>query len=138
MKRLFLLIIFSIFVYAENINWLYSVKDGLQKSKELDRPLMIYVKGEHCPWCKKMEEDIFGDKDMAKVLNQKFVLVKLDKRSKDVETYFPDVYITPTTFFIGYNKKPLYRIDGFMDDYRFSLLTVDILNMYKESKKSKK
>ena len=132
------LIILITYINATEINWLYSVKDGLLKSKELDRPLMIYVKGEHCPWCKKMEEDIFGDKDMAKVLNQKFVLVKLDKSSKDVETYFPDVYITPTTFFIGYNKKPLYEIDGFMDDYRFSLLTMDILRMYKESKKSKK
>ena len=48
------------------INWLRSMSEGAAAQRGTDKLLVVYLGGEHCPWCRKMEAETHAD---AKVIS---------------------------------------------------------------------
>ncbi len=114
MRNIILLILFIItFVNANSLNWTKGVKNGLEKAQKEHKILMIFVEAKHCPWCHKMLNTTLSDKDVVRNLNKNYILVKVDADSKEGREYFPNISITPTTFFSTGDKQILEEIDGY-------------------------
>jgi len=119
MRILLFLIASIIWLNANGLNWIKSFDKGAKIAKKSGKVLMVFVEASHCPWCEKMKKDVLEKPDNVKVLNKNYVLVKLDIDSKDVKKYFPNTYITPTTYFLSSDIKPLIAIEGYVNEESF-------------------
>lgn len=73
----------------------YDYDQALQVSKELHKPILIDFTGFNCVNCRKMEADVWSDKQVFSRLQNDFVLLQLvvdDKKSLDVSDQYTSQY----------------------------------------------
>lgn len=63
---------------AASINWMPFGSAAFKQSKESGKPVYVFGMSETCPWCHKMQTMTFTDQALIKLINSKFVPVKLD------------------------------------------------------------
>ena len=69
--------------HAHNpVNWYSWGKDALQKAKEQDKPIFLSVGYSTCYWCHVMERESFEREDVAKILNDHFIAIKVDREER--------------------------------------------------------
>ncbi|MFZ1730516.1 MAG: thioredoxin fold domain-containing protein [Bacteroidota bacterium] len=61
-------------------DWL-SYSEAIQKAGGTKRIVLVDVYTDWCGWCKKMDRDVYADKDVQAVLGEYFVTAKLDAES---------------------------------------------------------
>ena len=126
MKILILTLSLAGSLIAGGLNWVGSMGKALELSTKKHKPIMVFVEAEHCPWCTKMREEVLEEKDTVKVLNRDFILVKLDIDGKDAREYFPNTSMTPTTYFISADSKPLLMVEGYVNSFSFYSYLSDV------------
>ena len=76
--------------HADNpVNWQPWDETALAAAEETDRPIFLSIGYSSCHWCHVMEEESFADPDVAAVLNEHFVPVKVDREERpDVDSVY--------------------------------------------------
>ena len=64
------------------VNWLAWNKKNLQKAKELKKPIFLSVGYASCHWCHVMAHESFENFETAKILNEKFINIKVDREER--------------------------------------------------------
>jgi uncharacterized protein len=79
-------------LHAHNpVDWYPWGPEAFAKAKAEGKPIFLSVGYSSCYWCHVMERESFSDPAIAKVLNERFVCVKVDKEERpDVD----QVYMT--------------------------------------------
>ena len=68
--------------HADNpVDWQLWDKQARDRAEETDTPIFLSVGYAACHWCHVMEEESFNDSELAEVLNDAFVPVKVDRES---------------------------------------------------------
>ena len=134
MRILILILALAGSLVAGGLNWVNNFSTALELSKKMNKPIMVYVEAEHCPWCTKMLEEVLEEKDTINVLNKDFVLIKLDIDGRDVKEYFPNTSMTPTTYFISADSKPLLMVEGYVNSFSFYSYLSDVDKKIEELK----
>ena len=71
------------------VHWLPYGPEALQKSKEENKPIFLSIGYSSCHWCHVMAEESFTDEETAKILNENFVCIKVDREEyPDIDTYY--------------------------------------------------
>ena len=66
--------------HANNpVDWFPWGEEAFNKAKELDRPIFLSIGYSTCHWCHVMEHESFEDDSVAKLLNDNFVSIKVDR-----------------------------------------------------------
>jgi uncharacterized protein len=66
--------------HAHNpVNWYPWGEEAFKTAKEQDKPIFLSIGYATCHWCHVMDEECFQDEDVAKVLNDAFIPVKIDR-----------------------------------------------------------
>jgi uncharacterized protein len=76
--------------HAHNpVNW-QPWDDGFQKNdNEKDKLLIISIGYAACHWCHVMEHESFEDENVAKIMNENFICIKVDREERpDVDHYY--------------------------------------------------
>ena len=69
--------------HANNpVEWQTWCKDTLSLAKKLDKPIIVSVGYSSCHWCHVMERESFNDEFIAKIMNENFVCVKVDREER--------------------------------------------------------
>jgi uncharacterized protein len=69
--------------HAQNpVDWYPWGPEALARARERDRPIFLSIGYSACHWCHVMEHESFEDPDTAKVLNDHFVCVKVDREER--------------------------------------------------------
>ncbi|SEV95181.1 thioredoxin domain-containing protein [Natrinema salifodinae] len=91
--------------HADNpVNWQPWDEQALAAAKERDVPIFLSVGYSACHWCHVMEEESFADEDVADVLNENFVPIKVDREERpDVDS----IYMTVCQLVTGRGGWPL-------------------------------
>ncbi|MFT4663791.1 MAG: hypothetical protein ACI8YQ_002112 [Polaribacter sp.] len=78
--------------HAQNpVDWYPWGEEALAKAKKEDKMILVSVGYAACHWCHVMEHESFEDSLVAKVMNDNFVCIKVDREERpDVD----DVYMT--------------------------------------------
>ena len=78
--------------HAHNpVNWLPFCPDAFNEAERLNKPLLISIGYSSCHWCHVMEHESFENEDIAKLMNDLFVCVKVDREERpDVDHVFMD------------------------------------------------
>lgn len=99
--------------------WITDYDQALKISDEEGKPILIYFWRRGCPWCAKMESDVFPTVEVSGAISKHFIPVALDIYRKDnsipVTKY--GVYATPTFVIIDRGKKAINI--GYMDKWEF-------------------
>ncbi|MDY7082692.1 MAG: thioredoxin domain-containing protein, partial [Halobacteria archaeon] len=91
--------------HADNpVAWQPWDDDALNEAKERDVPIFLSVGYSACHWCHVMEDESFEDEEVAQLLNDNFVPIKVDREERpDVDS----VYQTACQLFSGRGGWPL-------------------------------
>lgn len=91
--------------HAENpVDWHPWGEAAFEKARREDKPIFLSIGYSTCHWCHVMAEESFEDKEVAKILNQYFVPVKVDREERpDLDS----VYMTACQMMTGSGGWPL-------------------------------
>ena len=69
--------------HASNpVYWLPWGEEALSSAQKLDKLIVISVGYSSCHWCHVMEEESFEKQDVADVMNQKYINIKVDREER--------------------------------------------------------
>jgi uncharacterized protein len=73
------------------VDWYPWGEEALSLARSLGRPLFISIGYATCHWCHVMEHECFEDDQVAALLNERFVAVKVDREQRpDVDALYMD------------------------------------------------
>src|SRR5215831_1395 len=91
--------------HAHNpVDWHPWDAEALQLAKQLDRPIFLSIGYSACHWCHVMEHESFENEEIAKILNDNFVSIKVDREER------PDldqIYMTAVQLMTGQGGWPM-------------------------------
>lgn len=78
--------------HAHNpVNWIPYGTKAFEEAQRSNKPLLISIGYSSCHWCHVMEHESFENEEIAKVMNEYFVCVKVDREERpDVDHVFMD------------------------------------------------
>jgi uncharacterized protein len=98
------------------VEWYSWGEEALQKAKLEDRPIFLSIGYSACHWCHVMAHESFEDKEVAMIMNEKFINIKVDREERpDLD----DIYQRacqlatgtggwPLSVFLTPDQKPFY------------------------------
>ena len=60
------------------INWLSWNKEAFEQAKEEGKPVLLDIYGVWCHWCHVIDQTTYSDPDVIRIVNDKFVPVRVD------------------------------------------------------------
>jgi uncharacterized protein YyaL (SSP411 family) len=86
------------------VDWLPWGEEALRRAREADRPLLVSIGYSACHWCHVMERESFEQPEVATVMNEHFVCVKVDREERpDVDA----IYMEAVQAMTGHGGWPL-------------------------------
>jgi hypothetical protein len=129
--------------HAHNpVNWVPWSEKALEEAKKQDKLIVVSIGYSSCHWCHVMEEESFEDTEVASLMNENFINIKVDREERpDVD----QVYMTAVQLMTGSggwplnaillpNGKPLYGGTYHTKAQWINVLT-EINSKYKKDKK---
>src|SRR5438094_1521417 len=76
--------------HADNpVDWYPWGAEALETAARLDRPIFLSIGYSTCHWCHVMAHESFENADIAKILNDNFVSIKVDREERpDVDRVY--------------------------------------------------
>src|SRR5437867_3457720 len=64
---------------ANPVDWYPWGPEALERARREDRPILLSVGYSTCHWCHVMAHESFEDEEIARLMNERFVCVKVDR-----------------------------------------------------------
>ena len=103
--------------HAHNpVDWYPWSEEALQKAQQDDKPILLSVGYSACHWCHVMERESFENEDIAGLINQHFVSIKVDREERpDIDNIYMQAVQAltqqggwPMTVFLTPDGRPFY------------------------------
>ena len=97
------------------VNWQIWSKETLDYAKENKKPILLSIGYASCHWCHVMAHESFEDKETAKIMNELFINIKVDREERpDLDFVFQNSFQLfnqtgggwPLTMFLDENGVP--------------------------------
>lgn len=73
------------------VDWYEWGEEAFQKAREEDKPLIISIGYSACHWCHVMARESYMDEDVAQIMNDYFVAIKVDREERpDIDQIYID------------------------------------------------
>lgn len=75
-----------------NINCFHDFDDGMEYAKEQNKPILLDFTGYGCVNCRRMEDNIWSEDKVYKLINEEYILISLyvDERKELEEQYYSE------------------------------------------------
>ena len=74
------------------IYWYAWGEEALQASKDQNKPIFLSIGYSTCHWCHVLEKESFEDEEVAALLNENFICIKVDREENpDVDQFYINV-----------------------------------------------
>ncbi len=67
---------------ANPVNWYPWGDEAFLEAKEQDKPIFLSIGYATCHWCHVMEKESFEDPDVASLINDNFIPIKVDREER--------------------------------------------------------
>lgn len=64
------------------VDWFPWGKEALEKAKTEDKPIFVSIGYSTCHWCHVMEKECFEDPQVADLINEAFICIKIDREER--------------------------------------------------------
>jgi len=105
--------------HAENpVDWREWGEDAFAEARKRDLPLFVSIGYATCHWCHVMAEESFSDNEVAVLLNELFIPVKVDREERpDIDEFYMTASRAltggggwPLNMFIDHDRRPFFSI----------------------------
>jgi uncharacterized protein len=116
--------------HADNpVDWYEWGPEALDRARREDRPILLSVGYAACHWCHVMERESFEDPETARLMNEHFVSIKVDREERpDVDAVYMDAVQAmtgqggwPMTVFLTPEGEPFFAGTYFPDQDRHGM-----------------
>jgi len=116
--------------HAENpVDWYPWGEEALQRARQEDKPIFLSIGYAACHWCHVMAHESFEDDETARIMNQYFINIKVDREERpDLDSIYMDAVVAmtgsggwPMSVFLTPEGKPFYGGTYFPPSVRFNL-----------------
>ena len=103
--------------HADNpVDWYPWGDEALSRARAEDRPILLSVGYSACHWCHVMEHESFEDAATARLMNEQFVSIKVDREERpDLDAVYMDAVVAisghggwPMTVFLTPGGEPFF------------------------------
>jgi uncharacterized protein len=103
--------------HAKNpVNWYSWNETALKKAKEENKPIFLSIGYSSCHWCHVMAHESFENDDIANIMNENFINIKVDREERpDIDDIYQKVCQMatgqggwPLSVFLTPEQKPFY------------------------------
>ena len=124
------------------VNWYGWGEDAFVQAEKENKPILLSIGYASCHWCHVMAHESFEDDETAKIMNDKFINIKLDREERpDIDSIYQTALALlgqqggwPLTMFLDSSKKPFWGGTYFPKTPRQGMPSFQsILNMVSES-----
>ena len=114
--------------HAHNpVDWYPWCNDAFEKARTEDKPVFLSIGYSTCHWCHVMEKESFEDDEVAEIMNQHFVSIKVDREERpDIDNIYMMVCQLmngtggwPLSIFMTHDKKPFFAGTYFPKEDRY-------------------
>lgn len=118
------------------VNWMPWIPEAFEKAKREDKPIFLSIGYSTCHWCHVMERESFEDNEVAEILNQNYISIKVDREERpDIDHIYMEVcqILTgsggwPLTIIMTPDKEPFFAGTYFPKRSKFGYTgLIDIL-----------
>ncbi len=116
--------------HADNpVDWYPWGDEAFERARSEDKPILLSVGYAACHWCHVMEHESFEDEETARLMNENFVCVKVDREERpDVDGLYMEAVVAltghggwPMTVFLTPDGKPFWGGTYFPPEPRFNM-----------------
>lgn len=99
------------------VDWWPWCDEAFELAKKENKAIFISIGYSSCHWCHVMEENVFENEECAKILNENFISIKVDREERpDIDKYYQEVHQLlnrraggwPTSIFCTPQNKPFF------------------------------
>ncbi len=103
--------------HAHNpVDWYEWGEEAFQKARDEDKPIFLSIGYSTCHWCHVMAHESFEDADVARLLNENYVCIKVDREERpDIDQFYMAAATRligrggwPLTIVMGHDKRPFF------------------------------
>ncbi|NPV63083.1 MAG: thioredoxin domain-containing protein [Methanotrichaceae archaeon] len=129
------------------VDWYPWGEEAFQKAKKTDKLIFLSIGYSTCHWCHVMAHESFEDPEVAELMNEAFISIKVDREERpDIDQIFMKVCLMatgsggwPLTIIMTPDKKPVFAATYIPKGGRFGMgglkeLIPQIRTMWKEDR----
>ncbi len=98
------------------VDWFEWGTDALSKAQKENKPILVSIGYSSCHWCHVMERESFEVEDIAQIMNEHFVCIKVDREERpDIDQVYMEAVQAmgmnggwPLNVFLTPDQKPFY------------------------------
>jgi uncharacterized protein YyaL (SSP411 family) len=134
--------------HAHNpVDWYPWSDEALERAKQENKPVLVSIGYAACHWCHVMEKESFEDEATAKLMNEQFINIKIDREERpDLDHIYMDAIQAmtgsggwPLNVFLTPEGKPFYGGTYFPPKPAFNRASwTDILQQVSDAFKTKR
>ena len=104
--------------HAHNpVDWYPWGEEALERAKKEDRPILLSIGYSACHWCHVMERESFENEEIARLMNENFVCIKVDREERpDLDEIYMSATLAinrgqggwPMTVFLTPDQEPFF------------------------------
>ena len=103
--------------HAHNpVDWYPWGEEALARAQEEDKPILLSIGYSACHWCHVMERESFENEEIATLMNENFINIKVDREERpDLDAVYMEAVHTltgsggwPMTVFLMPDGRPFY------------------------------
>jgi uncharacterized protein len=116
--------------HADNpVDWYPWGEEALARARQEDKPILLSIGYSACHWCHVMEHESFEDEETARVMNDRFVCIKVDREERpDLDSLYMDAVVSltgqggwPMTVFLTPEGEPFFGGTYYPPEARYGL-----------------
>lgn len=116
--------------HAHNpVDWYPWGNEAFEKAKKENKAVFVSIGYSSCHWCHVMERESFEDEETAKILNENFVCIKVDREERpDIDSHYMNAVAAmtgsggwPLNVFLTPDKKPFFGGTYFPKEPRYGM-----------------
>lgn len=98
------------------VDWFEWGEEALAKSREENKPILVSIGYSSCHWCHVMEREVFENDEIARLMNEYLVCIKVDREERpDIDQIYMEAVQAmgmqggwPLNVFLTPEQKPFY------------------------------
>ena len=130
------------------VDWYPWGEEALERAKKEDKPIFLSIGYSACHWCHVMAHESFEDDEVAKIMNEHFINIKVDREERpDIDDIYQRVCQLatgtggwPLSVFLTSDQKPFYvgtyfpKEGGHYNMPGFKTILLQLATAYKNKK----
>jgi len=115
------------------VSWLPWSEESFRKAKKLDKPILLSISAVWCHWCHVMDQTTYSDSEVARLIEEKFVPIRVDRDQRpDIDRRY-NMGGWPSTAFLTPDGEILSG-GTYIPPHQMQALLEDISSFYQKNK----